>query len=279
MPRRNSRDPKTSPKARLGEELAKARENAGFSSQAALADHLKLDRSVIGKAESGERPPSDPVLAAWIDACPGANVELITTLAELARAGDGPIPTWFENYLEAERNAQSLIIWSPIVIPGLLQPADYARALLLAQQTDTSDEAINELVEVRLRRQTVLDRADVSVVLDEAVLHRLIGSAQIMRDALVHLAEMSLRPSLVIQVVPASKGAHAGLGGAFDIASVDDAPDMLRMDGVEDQTSETRSLVRKHRIAFNRVRGDALSRDASRELFLEMAEQRWKTAA
>jgi transcriptional regulator with XRE-family HTH domain len=120
MPRRNSRDPKTSPKARLGEELAKARENARFSSQAALADHLKLDRSVIGKAESGERPPSDPVLAAWIEACPGVNVELITTLAELARAGDGPIPTWFENYLEAERNAQSLIIWSPIVIPGLL---------------------------------------------------------------------------------------------------------------------------------------------------------------
>ena len=47
---------------------------------------------------------------------------------------------------------------------------------------------------------------------------------------------------------------------------------MLRTDGVEDQTTENRSLVRKHKVAFNRVRGDALSRDASRDLILEAAE-------
>jgi hypothetical protein len=199
--------------------------------------------------------------------------------AAFARRTDGPIPTWFEDYLEAERAAQSLLIWSPIVIPGLLQTADYARVLLLTQQTDTSDEAIGALVNARLDRQVIFDRADpadVTVVLDEAVLHRLIGSPVIMHDALVHVAEMALRPSIVVQVVPASKGANAGIGGAFDVASADGMPDTLRMDGVEDQTTENRSLVHKHRVAFNRVRGDALSRDASRELILKAAEQ-WKT--
>jgi transcriptional regulator with XRE-family HTH domain len=271
------RDPKTNPKALLGKRLRLGRIASGFSSQDALATRLGFDRTVIAKAETGDRPPTLDVLAAWCEAC-GLDADLFADLTELARSGDGPIPTWFEDYLEAEREAQSLLIWSPIVIPGLLQTADYARALLLAQQTDTSDDAIDALVNARLDRQGLFYRGeppDVTAVLDEAVLHRLIGSPAVMHDALTHVAEMSVRPSIVVQVVPASRGANAGIGGAFDIASADGSPDMLRTDGVVDQTTENRSLVRKHRVAFNRVRGDALSRDASRDLFMKAAE-RWK---
>jgi hypothetical protein len=84
------------------------------------------------------------------------------------------------------------------LIPGLLQTAEYARALFLAQQTDTSDENIGALVAARLERQAILDRADppdVVELIDESVLHRLIGSPQIMHEALVHLAELSRRPT------------------------------------------------------------------------------------
>jgi transcriptional regulator with XRE-family HTH domain len=266
------------PRQFLGKELCRARVTAGFSSQQALADHLGFERTVIAKAESGDRVPSDPVLTAWAQTC-HLDIDHYQRLADLARTPDSPVPAWFEDYLEAERAAQSLLIWSPIVIPGLLQTGAYARVLLLAQQTDTSDDAIDALVNVRLGRQAIFDRADppdVSVVLDEAVPHRLIGTPAIMHDALVHMAELALRPYIVVQVVPSSKGANAGIGGAFDIASADGAPDMLRTDGVEDQTTENRPLIRKHKVAFNRVRGDALSRDASRDLLLEAAEQ-WKT--
>jgi Domain of unknown function (DUF5753) len=93
------------------------------------------------------------------------------------------------------------------------------------------------------------------VVLDEAVLYRLIGSPQVMHDALVHVAELSQRPYVVVQVVPASNGANAGLSGAFDIASADGMPETLRMEGVEDQTMKKRALVRKAAVAFDRVRG------------------------
>ena len=75
------------------------------------------------------------------------------------------------------------------------------------------------------------------VVLDEAVLHRLIGSPQVMHDALVHVAEFSQRPYVVVQVVPGSNGANVGLAGAFDIAAADGMPETLRMEGVEDQTT------------------------------------------
>ena len=74
------------------------------------------------------------------------------------------------------------------------------------------------------------------VVLDEAVLHRLIGSPQVMHDALVQVAELSQRPYIVVQVVPTSNGANAGLGGAFYIAMADGMPETLQMVGVEDQT-------------------------------------------
>jgi hypothetical protein len=103
----------------------------------------------------------------------------------------------------------------------------------------------------------------------------LIGSAAVMHDALMFLLELSLKPYVVVQVVPASNGANAGLGGAFDIASSDGAPNMLRMEGVEDQSSERRALIRRATVAWNRVRGDALPREASRTLIREVAEQ-WK---
>jgi hypothetical protein len=73
------------------------------------------------------------VLTAWAAAC-NLDTGHYQRLAELARAADGPVPAWFEDYLEAERAAQSLLIWSPIVIPGLLQTGEYARVLLLARE-------------------------------------------------------------------------------------------------------------------------------------------------
>lgn len=277
MPRRNSRDPKTSAKARLGEELAKARENAGFSSQAALADHLKLDRSVIGKAESGERPPTEPVLAVWIDACSDANVELITTLSELARAGDGPIPTWFESWVEAESAAYVLRSWSPIIVPALFEIPGYRRAVIEADGNEP--ERVDGLVTATTERQAVLSRTDppeVVAIIHELVLTRLIGSAEIMQEQLTYLAEMALRPNISIHIVPSSVGAHAGLSGDLAIASGDAAPDVLHTDAIpEGHTTETRSVVRRAGVIFERVRRDALPCAPSRTLLLEEAEQ-WK---
>jgi transcriptional regulator with XRE-family HTH domain len=274
-----ARDPETSPAVFLGRELQRARIAAGFKSQDALAVKLGFDRTVITKAESGARPPSDDVLAAWCEAC-GLDLDLYSRMAALARSGDGPVPTWFEDWLEAERAATMLRIWQPLLVPGILQTAEYARALFLAGQTDTSDETIDALVAARLERQTILDRADppeTVVVLDESVLYRLIGSPQVMHDALAWLADMSERPNISVHVVPSENGANAGLGGAFDIASADGMPDVVRMEAVEDVTSERRALVRQAAIAFERVRRDALPRSASRDLIRKVAEEKWKT--
>jgi hypothetical protein len=168
-----------------------------------------------------------------------------------------------------------LRLWSPVLVPGLLQTAEYAHALFLAagQDEDTADE----LVAARLARQTILERPHpphAVAVLDESVLHRLIGSPQVMADQLTHIAEMSERPNLSIQVIPSDTGANAGLSGAFDRASGDGGQEVVRMEAVEDVTVETRSLVRRAANIFVRVQADALPRAASRVLILEAADQR-----
>jgi transcriptional regulator with XRE-family HTH domain len=270
------RDPETSPAAFLGEELRRARVVAGFSSQDALAGKLGFDRTVIAKAETGQRPPTADVLAAWCEAC-RLDDDLFGRLAVLARRADGPVPTWFEDWLRAEDEAHALRIWQPLIIPGLLQTPDYARALFLAAGAD--EAKADELVAVRLERQSVLDRADpphVITVLDESALRRLVGSPAIMCEQLTHLAGMAGRPDISVEVVPASTGATAGLSGGFQLASCDGAPDVLNIDGVEDVTEERRSLVRHATRIFDLVRGDALPRAASRALIMEAAEQ-WKT--
>ena len=273
------RDPETDPRAFLGKELRLARVAAGFTSQEALAARLDFDRSVIGKAESGDRVPTDDVLDAWCEAC---NVdpelrELLHRWAAFARRTDGPIPSWFESWLEAERLAHMLRIWQPLVIPGLFQIAEYARALFLAAGAD--QDRADDLVTVRLDRQAILERPDpphVVAVVGEPVLRGLIGSAQIMADQLARVADMAERPNISVQVLPSDSGANAGLSGAFDLASSDGAPEVLRMEAVEDVTTEGRSLVRQATDIFVRVQADALPRAASLGLIREAAEQ-WKS--
>jgi transcriptional regulator with XRE-family HTH domain len=280
MPRPKSRDPETDPRAFLGDELERARLAAGFSSQQALADHLGFDRSVIGKAESGDRVPTPDVLKAWAQACPSLDYEHYARLATLARRADGPVPRWFETWLAAEASATMLKYWSPIITPALFHTAGYARALLLAAQTDTSEEKIEPLVTAKLERAVILDRADppdVVALIDELVLHRLIGSPEIMHEQLVHIADLAGRPYVCVQVVPTAVGATAGLSGAVNLASGDGSPDVLHTDAVpEGHTSETRSLVRKAAVAFERMRGYALPRAQSRDLIMEVADERWK---
>jgi transcriptional regulator with XRE-family HTH domain len=276
MPRPSSRDPETDPRAFLGEELARARMAAGFSSQQALADHLGFDRSVVGKAESGDRPPTPEVLRAWCEAC-SLGYDHFARLAALARRADGPVESWFAEWLEKELAAQMIRAWSPVLLPGLLQTGEYARALFLAAGAD--EDYADEQVLVRLGRQEILDRPrppHLVAVVDESALHRLIGSPQVMYDALVRVAELSQRPGVVVQVVPSAKGANAGLCGTFDLATAADGATTLRMDGIEDQTTESKPLVSKAVILFDLIRGDALPRDESRSLILEIAE-RWKS--
>lgn len=108
-------------------------------------------------------------------------------------------------------------------------------------------------------------------LMDEAVLHRLVGSEDIRYRQLVHLAEQGQRSHIRIQVVPASRAGNAGHVGGFTIASLDDA-DVLLMGAIEDVTTDNRSKVREGLAIFDRIRWEAFSGPESLELIVKAAE-------
>ena len=69
-------------------------------------------------------------------------------------------PRWFEDWLNAEREATTLRIWQPFLVPGILQTADYARALFLGGLLNPTEDAIDQLVAARLARLSIFDRPD-----------------------------------------------------------------------------------------------------------------------
>ena len=271
-------DPSAGPLEFFGAELRRARTAAGLS-QDQLGQRLGYSGAQVGKVETGERTPAQDFADACDRAFPDAG-GLFGRIYQLARRWDGGYPSWFAEWIDSERRATSLRSWEPLLIPGLLQTADYARAILGADP-ETPEDQLDELVTARLERQKIFDRPTpptLWAVLDEAVLHRLIGSRKIMYDQLLHLADTSCRSNITVQIVPAEIGAHAGLLGGFAIASFDNAPGTVYMESPDQgQTTELPPVVRRVSLTFDTLRADALPRGASRDLIGKVAEERWAT--
>jgi transcriptional regulator with XRE-family HTH domain len=113
------------------------------------------------------------------------------------------------------------------LVPGLLQTEDYARALIGSPADVTPEEAERRL-SLRMRRQRLLDREEpprIRVVLDEAVLLRLVGGSAVLATQLRRLAELAERPNITIQVLPFDAGAHTAQGTAFVVFGFADPAD------------------------------------------------------
>jgi Domain of unknown function (DUF5753)/Helix-turn-helix domain len=278
-PRSQSRDPQTDLGAFLGRQLREVRVEAGYGSQDEFAPALGRDRSVIGKAESGEHPPTDAVLGDWLDLCGigGRLRAVLLGMSRLARMRDGgTVKVWFMGWVDAEAKSHTLRIWQPIIFPGILQTSAYTRALFAV--TGMGDDQIEEYVQSRLDRQEILTRPDppsVVIVLDELVLHRLIGEQEAMSDQLAHVIELSKRPNVHVHVLPTKTGANLGLGGPVHLATGTGTPEVLLVGAlIEDQVSVDPALVRRASATFDAVRGDALNRAGSRDVLME-ALKRW----
>ncbi len=159
-------------------------------------------------------------------------------LIELARASRqtswlskyrGDITAQYLQYIEYEEAASVLRIYEPLLLPGLLQTQEYAAAIMRKlADPDTSAELIRNRIEIRLRRQQLLERAappTVICVLDESTIRRIIGERDIARDQLARLIDLANRPSITIEIVPFSAGLHRGLLEPFIILEFPDPED------------------------------------------------------
>jgi hypothetical protein len=254
--------------------LQKARSKAGLNSDE-LGDKLGYSGAMIRSVESGHRVPK-PALAKAADEFFGYP-DLFVMMEERLR--DLPFPESYRPFVPYEKSARVLRIFEHVLIPGLLQTPEYARAVL-GKRPHTTDDEIDSLLAVRLARQEILTRDDpplLYVLLDEAVMNRPVGTAEVMHGQLMHLADLAVWPSISIQVVPCAAGAHIGLLGAFVIAEQPDMSVIVFLENAGDgQTVEDTDHVSQIVARFDAIRGEALPVGASRDLILKVAEEKWK---
>ncbi|SFO98770.1 Helix-turn-helix domain-containing protein [Amycolatopsis arida] len=250
-----------------GRELATARERCGLS-QDALAQRMYVSPSLVAMWETGRRTPKAEDLTRCEEIV-GSNGYLSRLLSELV-SRDVP-QQWMGKWIEVESRATTLLSFQPTVIDGLLQTEDYARAML-------EDD---DLVQVRMERQRVLGDGEppmLVVVLPEYVLRQQVGTATVMREQMLHLAEIARQPRVVVQVVPPDASASAKFTGPFVVASFDGGNEVAYVDNqLRGEVVERPDDVAQLRQVFELFRSDALSKRQSIELIEKVADQ-WATS-
>lgn len=269
--------PTSTARRALGDELRRLR---GDRRAAAVARSLGWSESKLSRIETARTGITESDLDRLLTSYAAAPDDR-QRLRELARRGRprvwwtqyrSAVPAPYDEYLALEAEAMVMCEWETQVVPGLLQTDEYARAVIEVAADTVDTETIQRRHELRMARQTVWMRDPpprLSVVLDEAVLHRRVGGPEVLRDQLQRLYEDSLRPEVELLVLPFSAGAHPGLTESFMI--LDFAPGgrgpIVHSEGLTGGMFHVKSdQVRVYRTAFDDIRHRALPIEATREL-------------
>ena len=274
---------------RLRTELRKARQDAG-QTQEQVADAMDWSLSKMIRIEAGTVGISTTDLKALLDHYELDDQDLRSQLVALARAARER--SWWSVYRDVAPpgllqligyEAASYIIrnFETLLIPGLLQTEDYARAVIPSLEEGTTAERLDTLVEIRMRRQEQVDRDDPPLmffILDEAAVRRLVGSRDIMRRQIHYLSEMAAKPNVTIEIVPFTTGTHPGLRGPFVIIEFPEPGDEdvlfleARGDLIRGGISEE-GEVSAHREVFEELRRLSLGPDGSITYLRKLADE------
>jgi transcriptional regulator with XRE-family HTH domain len=221
---------------RLRVELRKARQDAGLT-QEQVAAAMDWSLSKLIRIEAGSVGISTTDLKALLGHYHLDDPHQTDELVKLAKAARER--SWWSGYRDVASagllqligyETAAFIVRSSetLVVPGLLQTEEYAHAVIQLFQEGAPAERVKTLVDIRMRRQDLLDRDDPPLfffILDEAAVRRLIGGKAVMRRQIRKLMEMAAKPNVTVEIVPFSAGAHPGLKGPFVVIEFPDPND------------------------------------------------------
>ncbi|MFJ3903222.1 helix-turn-helix domain-containing protein [Streptomyces sp. NPDC090025] len=270
---------------RLGQELRKLREAKNMTAEQ-VAERLLVSQSKISRLENGRRSISQRDVR---DLCGVYEVEderMVDSLMQMAKDSRqqgwwhafGDIP--YSVYIGLETDAESLRVYEPQIIPGLLQTRGYAEAVINGALPESSPADIDKRVTVRTRRQDRIKDAErplrLWVVIDEGALRRVVGGRQLMVEQLEHLVEQSHLPHVTVQVLPFHMGAHPGISGHYAILEFPDTSDssVVYIEGVtSDLYLEKAQDVGKYSVMYEHLRAQALNVEDTREFITGIAKE------
>ncbi|UNO43871.1 helix-turn-helix transcriptional regulator [Streptomyces sp. MST-110588] len=259
----------------LAAEIARIlREHAGMT-QVEVGQIIGYTGSAVSAMETGAQPASDDMLL-------GLN-DLLTKDTDILKAAIKYVrldkfPRQFKDFALIEAKALTLCSYETLVVDGLFQTEDYARALIGGGYPPPPEQRVAELVEARMARKALFDReptALIELILEESVLMRLFGTREIMRAQLLSLAQYAQRPNVTIQVLPLNRGLrgdHAGAHGPMKLLETLEHDHLVYLEAqdVSSLISDPAEVsIRAHRYA--KIRAQALGPDESLGLIERLA--------
>lgn len=267
MPAGGSARPRIDPElAGFGTVARRFREESGLK-QEELARLVSVARSYISHVECG-RTKCRRDFAERLD-------NVLDTNGEIAEAWDDLLeqikqvryPTHFVAFPKAEASADQLRVYETHLVYGLFQTEAYARVLLI------DDESIA----TRMKRQELLNKKPpplISVVLEESILHREVGSKEVMREQLEHLIKLSLREGVFIQI--AKTGHYRNAKASFHIATQPDRSEIAYIvKATGGEITRDPSELSKVSAVMHTLTAQSLNTHDSRSLLRKVIEQRW----
>ncbi|MET9747066.1 helix-turn-helix domain-containing protein [Streptomyces ardesiacus] len=274
----------------LAARLRELREASGLT-LTEVSEQIEVNQGSLSRIETGERGTTPVLVRALLDCYAVTEAELRDDILDLVRADKEQqkpwwrkystvlTPTRYDGYLALEAGASALANYQPLLVPGLLQTEDYARAVIAQMRPDLTADQVDALVKVRMERQESRlsgERpAELRAVLDEAVLHRVIGSPSVMRQQFAHLVEVGAQPNVTIQLLPFTLGAHPGLYGPFVILTFPQptAPLVWLENPNNSVYLESQSDVQNYTDTFDQLRTSAFSPAETHTRLIRTAEE------
>ncbi|WP_432051581.1 helix-turn-helix domain-containing protein [Streptomyces xiamenensis] len=274
----------------LGEDLRRLRDAAGLTT-AQAAQALDCTKGKISRIENGRVTVRLPDLSAMLLAYDVTDTVTRSRLESLARTANrrrrdgwwhqyGSLLTdSYLDYIEMEDMSAGMKAFQAQLVPGLLQTAEYGRAIAVTSRSWRSPDELEQLVRVRLARQerlTAENPLQFWAVLAEGVLRQQVGGPAVMRRQLEHVADMTEQPNVTVQVLPFSRGAHSGMFGPYLLLSF---PQVSALDLVLTETPtgnfwrERESEVARYRELFDDARTTALPPTESVQLIRRIAKE------
>jgi transcriptional regulator with XRE-family HTH domain len=260
---------------RLRLELRRARDAAGLR-QADVARAMEWSPSKLIRIEKGDVGISTNDLKALLNYYGVKDKARSDELLELARSARGAsfydqfadlLKPGFKDYLAYEASASVIRQYDTVLVAGLLQTEEYARAIL-EHMVGFGPDDVDKAWAVRRHRQETVDRDDppeMLYVLDEAALRRHVGRGRVMQHQLERIREAAAEPNVSIQIIPFARGAHPGMSGNFILLEFADPNlDLIHLEGVNQITiRDDTELIAEYLDKFQRLQELALSQDES----------------
>ncbi|GAA1063475.1 MULTISPECIES: helix-turn-helix domain-containing protein [Streptomyces violaceusniger group] len=263
--------------------LIALRERCGLT-QTQVAERAGVSKATVSRYEAWQ----DRARIRWAtvkalaDACEAsaeereALVRVVKSQSEGWWVGNSAVPEWIDPLVSFEHESEYEHVYANNVVPGLLQTRAYATAIHRATELRTPNEQVERMVDARMQRQSILDRQvplHLWVILDEAVLRRIVGDEAVMAEQMDHLYDMAQRPNVDIQLLPFTAGAHAAGSGHFVILGREDARNPLNSMAVVYIEMRRRGLylddvdaVTSYKLSFDYLRSQAADSTASLRL-------------